>query len=383
VLILILSLFACNTSKLTDDDNKHSQSEDNQQTINKEFCGHIWDDGIEVEGENGGYVMEYTCTVCGEKDQQIITIIPSYPVTKDDIVDKVYLYETSKNNGRKMVVGEFTIKEIIDISKNRTKLGCYYFIDDYAKYILKDKTLYDRICRLKNIKITDYNQSYLLNFLFFDDILDYAEKNNRLDDMCKFNPSEEYKIKREKAEDLMEDCDKWLNQMGFYNEDMMSYWNYAIVIDNPIKYTNPLSIADFKGANGKIIQKAPQSWCYCERINNGGKDMFDNEVLVTKEDKERLIKLIEEANIILEKYPYFSKSKCNTVTTISRAKDDVTEYDAILKILKNRHTGVNVGKKLMFNIDRKRFYSAETEKELNRRYFDNFEQVNIDSWDSI
>ena len=93
VLILILSLFACNTSKLTDDDNKHSQSEDNQQTINKEFCGHIWDDGIEIEGGNGGYVMEYTCTVCGEKDQQIITIIPSYPVTKDDIVDKVYLYE--------------------------------------------------------------------------------------------------------------------------------------------------------------------------------------------------------------------------------------------------------------------------------------------------
>ena len=68
VLILILSLFACNTSMLTDDDNKHSQSEDNQQTINKEFCGHIWDDGIEVEGGNGGYVMEYTCTVCGEKD---------------------------------------------------------------------------------------------------------------------------------------------------------------------------------------------------------------------------------------------------------------------------------------------------------------------------
>ena len=71
------------------------------------------------------------------------------------------------------------------------------------------------------------------------------------------------------------------------------------------------------------------------------------------------------------------------VTTISRAKDDVTEYDAILKVLKNRHTGVNVGKKLMFDIDRKRFYSAETEKELNRRYFDNFEQIGIDEWDNI
>ena len=71
------------------------------------------------------------------------------------------------------------------------------------------------------------------------------------------------------------------------------------------------------------------------------------------------------------------------VTTISRAKDDITEYDAILKILKNRHTGVNVGKKLMFDIDRKRFYSAETEAELNRRYFDNLEQINIDNWENI
>ena len=71
------------------------------------------------------------------------------------------------------------------------------------------------------------------------------------------------------------------------------------------------------------------------------------------------------------------------VTTISRAKDEEIEYDAILKVLKNRHTGVNVGKKLMFDIDRKRFYSAETGKELNKRYLDNLEQIDIDSWDNI
>lgn len=71
------------------------------------------------------------------------------------------------------------------------------------------------------------------------------------------------------------------------------------------------------------------------------------------------------------------------VTTISRAKDEEVEYDAILKILKNRHTGVNVGKKLMFSIERKRFFSAETEKELHKRYLDNFEQLGIDKWDNI
>lgn len=63
------------------------------------------------------------------------------------------------------------------------------------------------------------------------------------------------------------------------------------------------------------------------------------------------------------------------VTTISRAKDEEVEYDAILKILKNRHTGVNVGKKLMFDIDRKRFFSSETGKELNKKYLDLWEEV--------
>ena len=37
----------------------------------------------------------------------------------------------------------------------------------------------------------------------------------------------------------------------------------------------------------------------------------------------------------------------------------------------------------MFSIERKRFFSAETEKELHKRYLDNFEQLGIDEWDNI
>ena len=42
----------------------------------EEVCEHIWDEGVEVEGGNGGYVMEYTCTLCGNKQRETITIIP-------------------------------------------------------------------------------------------------------------------------------------------------------------------------------------------------------------------------------------------------------------------------------------------------------------------
>lgn len=52
---------------------------------NDEACEHIWDSGTEVEGGNGAYLMEYTCTVCGKKDQQIITIIPPIQDTTEAV----------------------------------------------------------------------------------------------------------------------------------------------------------------------------------------------------------------------------------------------------------------------------------------------------------
>ena len=44
--------------------------------LNEEECNHEWDDGVEVEGGNGCYVMDYTCTLCGDKKREYITIIP-------------------------------------------------------------------------------------------------------------------------------------------------------------------------------------------------------------------------------------------------------------------------------------------------------------------
>ena len=53
--------------------------------------------------------------------------------------------------------------------------------------------------------------------------------------------------------------------------------------------------------------------------------MFPNEVIVSKEDKDKLVRLLSEADEILEKYPYISKPDCYCVTTISRAKSFVKD----------------------------------------------------------
>lgn len=41
-----------------------------------EECSHSWDEGVEIEGGAGAYIMEYTCLLCGEKHSETIMIIP-------------------------------------------------------------------------------------------------------------------------------------------------------------------------------------------------------------------------------------------------------------------------------------------------------------------
>ena len=48
------------------------------------LCSHRWDEGVEIEGGVGAYIVEYTCLSCGHKEQKIITIIPGDPPADDD-----------------------------------------------------------------------------------------------------------------------------------------------------------------------------------------------------------------------------------------------------------------------------------------------------------
>lgn len=53
--------------------------------------------------------------------------------------------------------------------------------------------------------------------------------------------------------------------------------------------------------------------------------MFSNEVLIDKEDKKRLVKLLLEASSILGKYSFEIYDGSHTVTTMSRAKNAIRE----------------------------------------------------------
>ena len=70
------------------------------------------------------------------------------------------------------------------------------------------------------------------------------------------------------------------------------------------------------------------------------------------------------------------------VTILERNFKEDREYDAKLSIVKNRHTGVNASVALKFDMDRKRFYSSASMKELKVDYFDTrFTQVDLDDFE--
>ena len=53
--------------------------------------------------------------------------------------------------------------------------------------------------------------------------------------------------------------------------------------------------------------------------------MFSNEVLIDKNDKDRLVELLSEANAILDKYPFQIYDGSCAVTNMSRAKSLLSE----------------------------------------------------------
>ena len=159
-LLLILcfwTLFGCSNDS-TNEDCKHSwgQWQYNDEIHWRDYsCGcdspdiafeHVWNEGVEVEGGNGAYVMEYTCTVCGKKYQETITIIPPTPVVNNNLLfaiedktNELIKYKTSilANIKSSMLVASITslFDECIDNLKNAESISN---VNELAAKCLKD-----------------------------------------------------------------------------------------------------------------------------------------------------------------------------------------------------------------------------------------------------
>lgn len=182
------------------------------------------------------------------------------------IGDTIYIYETFRNNGRKMVVGEVKIKDIKEIPKSRC--GCYGLLPYYAQHIVTDKEIKKAIIDTYNIDLPNYDGIFKMKWMFLPKYLEKFKATGHLPDFMLMKDEEfkEYEEKSFKAQLVMEACDDWLRDIGYYNECDESYYKKYIEIELPLRYETPIPVENFKNLKGEKITKAPQSWCYVQRL---------------------------------------------------------------------------------------------------------------------
>ncbi len=178
--------------------------------------------------------------------------------------DKVFVYETKKN-GCGMIVGYFIVDGVEKIVHQ--KLGAYQYISDYAhKYCdIETQRLVDKAM---TIDLGNCDNSLVLCYFLMEECLDEMLKTRRppensFNDLI-FHHFREYDKKKQVQTALIENCDEWLRNMGFYNTDFgeKSNWDYRILIGKTYQFDTPIPITEFKNKQGDSIQKAPQSYCY-------------------------------------------------------------------------------------------------------------------------
>lgn len=185
-------------------------------------------------------------------------------VPKLEKYDKVFVYETKKY-GCGMVVGYFTVKDVEKIQHH--KLGAYGYLSDYVHRYYNEE-VQQLVDKAMTIDLNNCDNSLVLSYFLMEDCLDEMLKTKRppensFNNMLFYRMSEYNQAKKLQTE-IIESCDDWLRDMGFYNTEFgeKSEWEYRIVIADTCKYNNPIPITDFLNKDGNSIKKAPQSFCY-------------------------------------------------------------------------------------------------------------------------
>lgn len=141
---------------------------------------------------------------------------------KLEIGSKIFIYETKYKNGIGKIKGVAKVKAIEKINNSHQSaisILSFYYLSLFGTK--EEKELYE-----KNSDLLDSN------------------------------------------ENLCEKIKEWGKKIGFYNKNGVSDWEYLILLDNPVLFDFPKPINKFKTLAGKIIEKAPQSYCYVDKVKD-------------------------------------------------------------------------------------------------------------------
>lgn len=166
------------------------------------------------------------------------------------------------SDGQK-VIGECQVKERVPLG--HYKFGAYPFMLHFAKYIKKDNYLEEAIKKIYDYDLPMYNPAYKLDFIYLYEYLDFVKKG---DFFYTFNMSKkeqnEYIRKQQLGTKIINDCDKWLKEIGYYNENDESFYKEYIEIESVKLYNIPKNLDTFLKKNGEPFTKSPKTYALCK-----------------------------------------------------------------------------------------------------------------------
>ena len=117
----------------------------------EEKCDHQWNDGVEVEGANGGFVMEYTCTLCGVKQRETMDFL-------DGIKASISADAKETSTSSSKVVESLDVKTTKSILLRRV-------IDQCASVANLDESAEGDLIKIDRVKLELLDEESLRQFL--------------------------------------------------------------------------------------------------------------------------------------------------------------------------------------------------------------------------
>ena len=184
---------------------------------------------------------------------------------------KIYIYETSKNDGCQKVIGECRVDYIINVLSPEGKwpfVGCCPFLEYYFYNIKKDfetARVYENVRKRFENKSTNYKYGYVFQYAFSEENLKSIEETGSAIDtftILNFNEVKKLLDDIDISDKHMKEVDNWLTSIGFYDEYDETNYRYGIVLIYVVKYNTPLSLDNFVNKDGQTVVRPPQSYMY-------------------------------------------------------------------------------------------------------------------------
>ena len=174
---------------------------------------------------------------------------------------KVYIYEPVKHCGCRKVVGEFAVGNILHCDYH---IGCIPFLPYFCRNVLKDEDYAQKFEKALSIPMPEYKKGFAAQFALDKESIKHIEKTGKPPKPEDYLYNHARCVKLDKVEEIMDMTDCWLRRIGFYNAFDESNYKFALEIINPVRYTTPKDLGEFKKLDGTKIEKAPQSFVYAQ-----------------------------------------------------------------------------------------------------------------------